>query len=133
MLKADGLEPEFILGPAEVDLVDELPRTKRTVHILTDLRELAALLDAAGGYIGNDSGATHLAAHLGVPTGVIFGPADPKRWKPVGQLVEIVRPVLDCRPCFETEVTNCDGSMCLHGTTPEMVIKAFYRVYPKAV
>ena len=129
LLKADGLEPEFILGPAEEDLVDALPRANRTVHILTDLIELAALLNSAGGYIGNDSGASHLAAFLGVPSGVIFGPADPRRWKPVGRAVEIVRPELACRPCFETEITNCDDSECLHATTPEKVIKAFYRVY----
>jgi ADP-heptose:LPS heptosyltransferase len=129
MLKADGLKPEFILGPVEEDLVDALPRTNRTVHISTDLTELADLLNSAGGYIGNDSGASHLAAFLGVPTCVIFGPADPIRWKPVGRAVEIVRPELACRPCFETETTNCDGSECLHGTPSEKVIKAFYRVY----
>jgi ADP-heptose:LPS heptosyltransferase len=129
MLKADGLAPEFILGPAEEDLVNTLPRSNRTVHILTELTELADLLNSAGGYIGNDSGASHLAAFLGVPSGVIFGPADPKRWKPVGRAVEIVRPELECRPCFETEITNCDGSECLHATTPEKVVKAFYRVY----
>ena len=131
ILIADGLKPEFLLGPAEEDLVDELPEANGRVHILADLGELAELLNSAGGYIGNDSGATHLAAYLGVPTGVIFGPADPKRWKPMGRLVEIVRPELDCRPCFETEKSNCDSSRCLNETTAEKVIKAFYRVYPK--
>ena len=129
LLKDAGLEPQFILGPAEEDLVDTLPGANRTVHLLTDLIELAALLNSAGGYIGNDSGASHLAAFLGVPSAVIFGPADPKRWKPVGRAVEIVRPELACRPCFETETTNCDGSECLHKSSPEKVIKAFYRVY----
>ena len=129
LLKAAGLDPHFILGPAEEDLVESLPRTSRTVHTLTELTELAALLNSAGGYIGNDSGPSHLAAFLGVPSTVIFGPADPQRWKPVGRAVEIVRPELACRPCFETETTNCDGSECLHGTTPEKVVKAFYRVY----
>jgi ADP-heptose:LPS heptosyltransferase len=129
MFRADGLKPEFILGPAEEALVDALLRTKRTVHIRMDLTELAALLNSVGGYIGNDSGASHLAAFLGVPTAVIFGPADPKRWTPVGRYVAIVRPELECRPCFETEKANCDGSECLHGTTPEKVIEAFYRVY----
>jgi heptosyltransferase-3 len=129
MLKADGLEPQFILGPAEKDLVEALPRTNRTVHILTELTELAALLNSAGGYIGNDSGPSHLAVFLGVPSGVIFGPADPRRWKPAGRAVKVMRPELECRPCFETEKTNCDGSECLHATTPEKVVKAFYRVY----
>ena len=129
MLEADGLKPEFILGPAEEDLVDTLPRTNRTVHILTDLTEFAALLKSAGGYIGNDSGASHLAAFLGMPTVVIFGPTDPERWKPVGRAVEIVRPELECRPCFETEAANCEDPCCLEKTTPEEVIQAFYRAY----
>jgi heptosyltransferase-3 len=129
MLTSDGLKPEFILGPVEKDLVDSLTRPNRAVHLLTDLSELTALLNSAGGYIGNDSGASHLAAFLGLPATVIFGPADPKRWAPVGRNVAIVIPELDCRPCFETEMANCDGSECLHGTTPENVIEAFYRVY----
>ncbi len=129
MLKADGLNPEFILGPAEVDLSDVLQRPGRTVHILTDLKDLAALLNSAGGYIGNDSGATHLAAFLGLPTGAIFGPADPKRWAPVGRAVEIVWPELECRPCFETEIVNCEDLNCLEKTTPQTVIEAFYQVY----
>ena len=129
MLEADGLKPEFILGPAEEDLVDALPRTNRTVHLLSDLTELVTLLNSAGGYIVNDSGASHLAAFLGVPTVVIFGPTDPERWKPVGRAVDIVRPELECRPCFETEAVNCEDPCCLEKITPEEVIKSFYRVY----
>jgi len=101
----------------------------RTVHILTDLTELAALLKSAGGYIGNDSGASHLAAFVGLPATVIFGPADPKRWTPVGRAVEIVRPEMECCPCFETEKANCDDPKCLTKTTPQQVIRAFYREY----
>ena len=129
LLRADGLKPEFILGPAEEDLVDALTGMNRTVNILTDLTELAALLKSAGGYIGNDSGASHLAAFLGLPTTVIFGPADPIRWTPVGRAVEIVRPDLECRPCFETEKANCGDPKCLTKTTPQQVIQAFYREY----
>ena len=88
-----------------------------------------ALLAAYGGYIGNDSGASHLAAFLGLPATVIFGPADPRRWTPVGRAVEIVRPELECRPCFETEKANCGDPECLTKTTPQQVIQAFYRQY----
>jgi len=126
-LRADGLKPEFVLGPAEEDLFDSLTRMNRTVHILTDLMELADLLKSASGYIGNDSGASHLAAFLGLPATVIFGPADPKRWTPVGRNVAIVRPEMECRPCFETEKVNCSDPECLTKTTPQQVIRAFYR------
>ena len=127
VLRADGLRPEFILGPAEEDLVGELQRPGRTVHALDDLLDFTVLLKSAGGYIGNDSGASHLAAFLGLPATVIFGPADPKRWTPVGRNVAIVRPEMECRPCFETEKANCDDPKCLTKTTPQQVIRAFYR------
>jgi ADP-heptose:LPS heptosyltransferase len=129
MLKSNGLKPEFILGPAEEDLVAGLQHPGRTVHVLTDLLDLMGLLKSAGGYIGNDSGPSHLAALLGLPAIVIFGPADPERWAPVGRNAEIVRPEMACLPCFETGKANCDDPKCLTNTTPQQVISAFYRKY----
>jgi len=128
-LKESGLMPEFILGPAEENLEHELKHTRRVVHMLDDPTDLVEMLDSAGGYIGNDSGASHLAAYLGLPTTVIFGPADPARWAPLGRSVQIVRPGLKCRPCFETEPDNCDEPQCLAGTSPQTVLEAFYGVY----
>ena len=128
-LKVAGFKPEYILGPAEKGLADELQHSDRFVHVLDDLPDLVDLLKSAGGYIGNDSGASHLAAYLGLPTTVIFGPADPERWTPIGRAVKIVRPALPCLPCFETEKTNCEVPQCLASTTPQMVIEAFYQVY----
>lgn len=130
MLKNDGLKPEFILGPAEESLVDELQHADRLVHLLDDLSKLAALLETAGGYIGNDSGASHLAAYLGLPAAVIFGPADPARWTPIGRAVRVVRPGLQCRPCFESDPANCDDPQCLAALHPQKVVEAFYKVYP---
>lgn len=42
-------------------------------------------------YIGNDSGITHLAALLGIPTVAIFGASDPANWRPLGPTVKVVR------------------------------------------
>ena len=131
MLKSDGLKPAFIVGPAEEDLIDSLQHPERTVYALTDLLDLRELLKSAGGYIGNDSGASHLAAFLGLPAVVIFGPADPKRWAPVGRNVEIVRPKMACHPCFEIGEANCDDPTCLTDTTPQQVFNAFCRKYSK--
>ena len=128
-LTAQGLQTEFVLGPAEEDLLGELQDRNRKIHRLFDLVELVQLYQTAGGYIGNDSGASHLAAYLGLPTLVIFGPADPVRWKPNGALVEIVRPDLSCRACFETEPSNCDEPKCLDEITPDRVLSAFYKIY----
>ncbi|MCP4622463.1 MAG: glycosyltransferase family 9 protein [bacterium] len=129
-LKAAGLKPEFVLGPAERDLAKKLQQSDRPLHILDDLLDLLDLFKSAGGYIGNDSGASHLAAYSGLPTTVIFGPADPERWAPIGRAVQIVRPALQCNPCFETEPDNCEDSRCLNGTSPQKVVEVFYSVYP---
>ncbi len=52
--------------------------------------ELLAELASADRFIGNDSGPTHLAAIIGVPTVSIFG-TDPARWRPIGPSVCVQR------------------------------------------
>lgn len=42
--------------------------------------------------IGCDTGPTHLAAQLGLPTLALFGPTDPAVWAPVGPRVRVVSP-----------------------------------------
>jgi heptosyltransferase-3 len=60
------------------------------IHI-PDLFDLARFLAGARAYIGNDSGITHLAAAVGVPTIALFGPTDPAVWAPRGKAVKIVQ------------------------------------------
>jgi len=54
-------------------------------------RVLGAVLRRAGLYVGNDSGASHLAAAWGAPTLALFGPTDPAVWSPLGSGVRVVR------------------------------------------
>ncbi|MCP4108292.1 MAG: glycosyltransferase family 9 protein [Desulfobacteraceae bacterium] len=124
-LKSYQMEPEFVAGPAEHFLIRDIPKNGNQIHIISDLAELVLLLKKAGGFIGNDSGVTHLAAFLGLPTVSVFGPSDPDRWKPAGRAVKIVRPDLDCCPCFETGKNVCDKMECLEKTTPEIVVGEF--------
>jgi heptosyltransferase III len=127
-LEALRLSPEFVIGPAEQDLLPELARRNTTVHRPVGSLELLALLRSAAAYIGNDSGVSHLAAWAGLPSVVIFGPTDPVRWRPRGHSVEIVQPPLDCMPCFETAAENCAAADCLVRITPGNVMEAFQRV-----
>jgi ADP-heptose:LPS heptosyltransferase len=54
-----------------------------------DLTHLGAALRRATVYCGNDSGVTHLAAGLGVPTVAVFGASDPALWRPRGPRVRV--------------------------------------------
>ena len=73
---------EWLAGPEE-----ELPDATR----FDDLADLARWLAGAALYIGNDSGITHLAAALGIPTLALFGPTDPRKWTPRGRQISVVR------------------------------------------
>ncbi|MEA2235309.1 MAG: heptosyltransferase [Thermoanaerobaculia bacterium] len=56
----------------------------------TSFRELAFLLSHARLVIGGDTGPLHLAAALGVPVAGLYGPTNPARNGPYGQLDNVV-------------------------------------------
>jgi len=55
------------------------------------LVELAGKLQGADGYIGHDTGISHLAAALGVPSLLLFGPTEPANWAPRHPRVSVIR------------------------------------------
>lgn len=58
--------------------------------------QLGALFAWADLYVGNDTGATHLAVAMGTRTLAIFGPSDPRRYGPYAppeQAVALWRPI----------------------------------------
>ncbi len=80
----------LLSGPAEN--ISTLTLPAHATHIADcALSDLAALLARCQLYIGNDSGITHLAAALGMPTVALFGPTDPTIWGPRGAHVIILR------------------------------------------
>ena len=86
-------------GPAEKNTTADLSEALDGIAYITlqslALPLLAAVLSRCDLFIGNDSGITHLAAALGVPTIALFGPTEPRVWGPRGSRVYIVRGDLD--------------------------------------
>lgn len=116
----EGMVPEFILGPAEGHIGSWLAEGESgwTVHSPVTLDTFLTLLESGDGYVGNDAGASHLAAYLGLPTLAIFGPSDPVRWRPRGRAAAVLAlSELSCVPCFERSDQNCEGSPCLLSIT----------------
>ncbi len=85
LLQEKGWEVQVLLGPVEEERGPAegffRERGLPAVH-LRDSLELARRLVRARVYVGNDSGPSHLAAALGVPSLVLFGPTDPAVWGP---------------------------------------------------
>lgn len=54
------------------------------------LSDLSAILERCSLYVGNDSGITHLAAAIGIPTVAIFRSSNPIIWKPLGLRVAVI-------------------------------------------
>jgi len=83
-------------GPADRGPAAALRTALGTDHfpwlVQPQLPTLAGVLAQATAYIGNDSGVSHLAAAVGCPSVVIFGPTDPKHWRPLGPRVEVIGP-----------------------------------------
>lgn len=85
----------FIAGEAEAERFTAQERAlflRLGGRYAETLADLAALLRGARLFVGCDSGPTHLAAQLGVPTVALFGPTDPGRWAPIGPDVRVIAP-----------------------------------------
>ena len=115
----------LISGPAN-DGVEEIRRAlRKTDTFVADslsLIQLAGLLQTGTAYLGNDSGITHLAAALGLPTVAIFGPTDPAVWGPQGLEVRILYEQISCSPCSSETRSGC-SRQCLETIGPDRVIE----------
>jgi heptosyltransferase-2 len=66
----------------------------------TSMRELAALFSECSVFIGNDSGAMHVAAAAGLAVIGIFGSTDPEGTSPLTTQFTLIREQPSCSPCF---------------------------------
>jgi heptosyltransferase-2 len=85
----------------------------------TQIAELPALLSRCTAFLGNDSGAMHVAAAVGLPVVAVFGPTDPEGTAPVTPHSIIVQEKPYCSPCF---LRRCPTDhRCMTAIAPERV------------
>lgn len=87
----------------------------------TTLGALAALLRHARLLVSNDTGVSHVAAALRVPSVIVCCGADPRRFAPLDHaLHEVLHHPVACRPCAHV---HCPiGHPCAHKLTPDRVL-----------
>ena len=98
----------------------------------TDIATTAAIYAGAALYVSSDTGMAHLAAAVGAPSVIVFGPSNHHAWAPYaatecnpgaldvppGARVVVVRSTIPCSPCFYTGYTlgrpnGCPSRNCL--------------------
>ncbi len=91
----------------EAEVSRSVLQTSKEKHIdltgQTDLAEATAILSELDLFVSNDMGLAHIAAAVGTPAIVIFGPTNEKTTRPLGRSVEIIREPVECSPCMLRE------------------------------
>jgi heptosyltransferase III len=81
-------------GEAEKDEIEKLQSTchpdRIRFEVSRPLDELAPILARCEGFVGHDSGISHLAAALGLPGLVIWGPSKESIWRPRSEGVIVI-------------------------------------------
>ena len=115
LIDAPGVHPIVFGGPEDREMAARLVGTWKKGSIaagVLGVRQAAAALRRCALYVGNDTGAMHLAAAVGTPCVAIFSAQDwPDRWNPYGPGHLVLRRQVPCEGCrlsrCETQGTRC--------------------------
>lgn len=114
----------------EIDLAQLVVKQAKSRLIsiagLSPIRTLAALLKRAALFVGNDTGAMHIATAVGTPVVALFGPSNPAEWGPRGGPAEVIYKGLDCRACFHPTCQRGEQN-CMRLITVDEVMSAATR------
>lgn len=136
--EAHGLRSLVTHGPGQQPDAEALAKAiadaggRAVVAPPTTLGEYCALVRAhATAIVGADTGPVHLAAALGVPTVMLFGPSDSRRNAPefagarYDTLQDFTQP---CTGTFDRRCRHHAPGECMSALTPEHVVAALGRL-----
>ncbi len=113
-------------GPAEVELAqsiaDGIDGPVLVTAGRTNLQQLMAVISSLDALVTADTGPMHIAAALGVPTVALFGPTDPRRTRPFGDIHTVIVHEQDCSFCKNKP--TCRDYHCMTAITPAEVAAA---------
>ena len=125
-LAQKGLRVVLTGTTAESELTASVSQSMRAPHLnlagkIDDLGAFGALLSGARLIVANDTGVSHIAAGLKVPSVIITTGSDPYRWGPLNRaLHHNLYHEIACRPC---EHFRCPiGHLCALSVTPDEVL-----------
>ena len=99
----------------------------------TTLPEMIEWLRRCELMVTNDTGPMHVAAALNKPLVALFGPTEPRRTGPYGQLENVLRLDLPCSPCLKSHCVYEKPNECLKALTPATVFECVQRKLPSSL
>lgn len=109
VVRSHGVRIVLSGAGGELPLVRELAECLEEPPLIaagqTTVPRLLALLGNARLLMAGDSGPVHLAAALGTPVVAVFGPTDPRVYRPYTDRATIIRAALPCSPCYDSRTT----------------------------
>ena len=109
------------------DIARVAPESALDLSGQTTVRELGAVIEKLELFISVDSGPAHLAAAVGTPLVVLWGPAFYEQVRPVSSrsAIRVLRHVVPCAPCYDTPLMkSCQRNLCMEGIEPDVVLAA---------
>jgi lipopolysaccharide heptosyltransferase II len=115
-----GSKEERSLGET---LVQAAPERCLNLCGNTSLPEMIEWVRLCDLMVTNDTGPMHVAAALGTPLVALFGPTEPRRTGPYGQLENVLRLDLPCSPCMKSVCHFEKLEECLHALPSALVFE----------
>jgi lipopolysaccharide heptosyltransferase II len=105
---------------------------ERTLNLCgaTSLPEMIEWIRRCDLMVTNDTGPMHVAAALGKPLVALFGPTEPRRTGPYGQLENVLRIDLPCSPCLKSDCLYEKPNECLNALSPALVFERVQKLLP---
>ena len=88
------------------------------------LPQMVEWIRASDLFITNDTGPMHVAAALNIPVVGLFGPTEPRRTGPYGQIEHTLQLNLPCVPCLSSRCAYAKPMECLRALAAETVLAA---------
>jgi heptosyltransferase-1 len=122
-----------ILGSGDDKLLGEIisrAAPERCLNLCgaTSLPEMIEWVRLCDLMVTNDTGPMHVAAALGKPLVALFGPTEPRRTGPYGQLENVLRIELPCSPCLSSDCTYAKPNECLNAISPATVFERIQKL-----
>lgn len=124
ILSAEGFDVVFVGSPSDKPLVQQIvAQCHQSVYDLsgrTSLKALAELLRVSMVHISGDTGSAHIASGLGTAVLGLYGPTNPSRSHPWGQLHHVVSHYGVCTDCNSR--FHCKLRICMDRISVDEVI-----------